>query len=118
MIFYLLSYYAIGCIVFAYYNAKWIAGGKRIRHGINGAVHLLVAVAIGYFTRWYHAGTALLLARLFFDWPLNLFRHLSLNYVSANPKSIIDQLEKKLFGNDGITPKIIYIFIIIVLLTL
>ena len=118
MIFYLIIYYAIGCIVFAYYNAKWIAGGKPIKHGINGSIHIVAAVSIGYFTHWYHVFTALLVARVFFDWSLSLFRHLSLGYVSDNPKSIADRIEKWMFKYDGITPKIIYIFLIIVLVNL
>lgn len=106
------------CIFFAWLNAKWIAKGKRIRHGINGAIHIVAAAIIAWFTHWYHFFTVLLIARVSFDWPLNLFRGLPLGYVSINPKSIADRAEKKIFGQDGITPKILYALAVIVLLAI
>lgn len=101
------------CIFFAWLNAKWIAKGKRIYHGINGTIHLIAAIAFAYYTEWYHFLTTLLIARLFFDVSLNLFRGLRINYVALNPKSIVDKLEQKVFGKDGYTPKIIYLVLII-----
>lgn len=117
MIYYLITYYALFCIGFAYLNARWILNDKKIKHGLNGAIHLILAIGIAYLTKWYHFFTVVLMARVLFDWSLNLFRHLSLSYVPLNPKSIMDKIEKKLFGNDGITPKLVYILLIIILLT-
>ena len=103
------------CVAFAWLNAKWITDGKQIRHGWNGLLHLAVAVSIGYFN--LRAGIAVLfIARVFFDWSLNLFRGLPLGYVSLNPKSIVDKIEKAIFKLDGITPKIIYLLISVILL--
>lgn len=105
------------CVFFAWLNAKWIADGKRIYHGINGAIHLIVAVLVGYFFGW-RAGVAILfITRVFFDWGLNLFRGLPLGYVSLNPKSIVDRVEKALFKLNGILPKVIYLVIIVILMT-
>jgi hypothetical protein len=101
------------CILFAWLNAKWIEKNKRIYHGINGAIHIIAAGAFAYYTEWYNFLTTLLIARLFFDVSLNLFRGLRINYVPLNPKSIVDKLEQKVFGKDGYTPKIIYLVLII-----
>ncbi len=100
------------CILFAWLNAILIKNGKRIYHALNGLLHLGVAVAIGYFTKWQYGLATLFIARLVFDTALNLFRGLPIDYVSSNPKSIVDKIEKKIFGKDGFTPKIIYIVII------
>ena len=112
---YLLLYAAL-CIVFAKINAIWIKDGKRIYHGVNGAIHL-IAAGVGFWIEGWQVGIAtLFVARLFFDVALNLFRGLAIDYVPAAPKSIIDKIEKKLFNRDGLTPKIIYLTIIVILL--
>ena len=105
------------CIFFAWLNANWILKNKRIFHGINGAIHIVAAGAFAYYTEWYHFFTTLLIARLFFDVSLNLFRKLRLNYVPLNPKSIIDKLEQMIFKKDGYTPKIVYLLLIILIFT-
>lgn len=104
------------CIFYAWLNARWIAKEKRIYHGLNGAIHIVVAAVVAWFTHWYHFFTVLLIARVAFDWALNLFRRLPLNYVSPKPKSIVDRAEKTVFGLNGILPKVIYIVIIVVLI--
>lgn len=104
------------CVAFAYLNSYWIAHEKRIYHGLNGAIHLVAAGLFAWFTHWYHLFTVLLIARVAFDWPLSLFRHLPLNYVSPKPRSWADRLEKKIFKMDGITPKVFYLIIITVLI--
>jgi hypothetical protein len=107
--------YGLWCVLFAYINAQWIKDGKRIQHGWNGALHLLIA-GIAFVLFGWAAGLILLLnTRVIFDTTLNYFRGLPLGYVSLKPKSIIDKLEKFVFGTDGITPKIIYVVISVVL---
>lgn len=103
------------CIAFAYWNAILIKKGKRIYHALNGLLHLTVACLIGYFTHWEYGLATLCITRLFFDVALNLFRGLPIDYVSPKPKSIIDIAEKKIFGMDGFTPKVIYLVATIVL---
>lgn len=58
--------------------------------------------------------------QLFFDIPLNLMRKLKWDYVSPEPLSKVDQIEKKLFGNNGRIPNYIYgsVFIITTLINL
>ena len=97
------------CIAFAWLNAILIKKGKRIYHALNGMLHLSVAIVIGYFTHWQYGLATLCITRLFFDVSLNLFRGLPIDYVSPKPKSIVDIAEKKIFGNDGFTPKVIYL---------
>jgi hypothetical protein len=48
-----------------------------------------------------------------FDTSLNSLRGLPLDYVAQKPKSIIDQIEKKVFGKNGILPKMVYLLIAI-----
>lgn len=106
------------CIFYAWLNARWISRNRRIYHGLNGAIHIVAAAVVGWFVVWYHAITVLLIARVAFDWPLNLFRGLPLGYVSPKPKSIVDRAEKAVFGLNGILPKVIYIIAIIILLVI
>ncbi len=111
---YLIAY-ALFCIAFAWLNSFLIKKGKRIYHALNGLLHIAAAVAGWHFWGWQIGVAILFVARLFFDVSLNLFRGKAIDYVSPNPKSIVDKVEKKLFRTDGISPKILYLFIIIVL---
>lgn len=108
--------YGVFCIVFAWFNAYLIKKEKRIYHGINGALHLIAAGVIGYFYGWQLGVATLFIVRVCFDWSLNLFRGLPLGYVSLNPKSIVDKIEKSIFRLNGILPKLVYIVIIILLI--
>lgn len=103
-------------IAFAWLNARWIKNGKRVYHGLNGALHLTVAGLVFYFDSWQQGLAVLFITRVFFDWALNLMRGLPLGYVSPKPKSIVDRLEKAVFKLDGVTPKIIYLLIIVALM--
>lgn len=114
MLIYQISY-AVFCVAFAYLNAKWIKDGKRIRHFWNGLIHIVAAVAGLYFFNWQTGLSILFIARLFFDWSLNLMRGLPLGYVPIKPISYVDKFEKWIFSNNGILPKIIYIAVIILL---
>ena len=107
--------YAALCVYFAKYNAVEIKSDRRIYHGINGAIHLAV-VSYTYFKMGgFQAFSMLLVARLFFDIPLNLFRGIPLDYVPDNPKSIVDRIEKFVFGEDGVTPKLIYLDLLLII---
>lgn len=85
---------------------------------MNGLLHIAAAVAGWYYFNWQIGVAILFVARIFFDVSLNLFRGKAIGYIPIKPKSIVDKVEKKLFKQDGITPKIVYIIIIICLLTL
>lgn len=113
----LLICYIPFCIGLAWLNYYLIeVKNKRIYHAINGAIHILTAVAGWYFFSWQVGLAILFVARLFFDVSLNLFRGKAIDYVSPAPKSVIDRIEKKIFKQDGITPKIIYTVCLIVLI--
>lgn len=110
--------YQVFVILLALDNAKRIKEDKRIYHGLNGGLHIAAALLVWYFTDFLNAVSLFFLTRVVFDISLNLFRGLGIDYVSPSPKSIVDQYEKKLFGTDGISPKIVYILILICLQTL
>jgi len=121
----------IALIVFAAFfgiaNGKAISVDARIRHGLNGVFVsvFIIFFAIQYYMLhgfWYSLGYVaihLLIARVVFDTVLNIYRFhrrglfSAINYVSENPKSIIDRIEKRIFGYNGYAPKIIYIIFII-----
>ena len=117
------------CVFFAWLNARWIAKGKKILHGINGSIHLFAAIIIGYSTKWQYGLAVLFITRLFFDVSLNIFRKLPVDYISPEVKAyknfwkaiwkgkVVDYVEYKIFGNNGYLPKIIYALIIVILLT-
>ena len=114
MLFFELTYIAF-CIVFAAINAGLIKSGKRIYHGFNGSLHIAAALACGYF--WWRGGFFIILlnSRVFFDYFLNIFRGMPLGYVPLEPKSLVDKVEKKLFGRDAYLPKIVWLCISLVL---
>lgn len=103
--------YCLFCIFLAAVNSDLINSGKRIYHAINGGIHIAAAFAIGYFWWWPLSLALLCNTRLFFDYALNLIRGLPLAYVSPAPKSWTDKAEKKLFGTDAYTPKIILLLV-------
>lgn len=109
--------YGLFCIFFAWFN-YWMIEVKRwrVRHFWNGLLHLCISALIAYFTYWNYGLANLFMTRAVFDLSLNLWRGLGPDYVSPNPKSIVDQLEKWLFRNKGLLPKIFYLIITIILL--
>jgi hypothetical protein len=106
--------YIVFCLLLAYANQRRISYDLVIYHGINGLLHAIFWVVALIITKsWFPACVLPFLGRLFFDAGLNVMRHLPLDYVARNPKSWIDKIEKSIFGNDGILPKLIYLIIII-----
>jgi hypothetical protein len=104
--------YIVFCFLLAVLNANVIAKGKRVYHALNGLAHALVWLACWYFTRdWWLVAALPFIGRVVFDTSLNSLRGLPLDYVAQKPKSIIDQIEKKVFGKNGILPKVIYLLI-------
>lgn len=113
-IIYFIIYFSF-CLMLAEDNATRIEKGKRIKHFWNGFYHLLWA-SFAYLLFGFKAGVSvLLIGRLAFDTALNIFRDLPIDYVSPDPKSIVDKVEKYLFKSDGYTPKIIYLALLICL---
>lgn len=108
--------YIFICAALAYVNYLVIIADKRVYHGLNGLLHLACWITVFLLTRnWILVAILPFVARLFFDVMLNLMRGLPINYVPKYPKSIADKVEKKIFGLDGLTPKAIYLIVIITL---
>ena len=111
----LLLIHIVTCICLAADNADRIRNGDKINHTLNGAIHLVMAVLVAFLTDWLNGLCILLVARVSFDTALNLFRGLSIGYVSPKPASKVDRIEKYFFQNNGILPKILYVMITICL---
>lgn len=80
-------------ILHAKHDAWRIFDGRRIYHGINGLVHVLVLVPVYFYTKdWFFIIGLLSLRRIVFDTALNLFRELRFDYISSSTTSIIDRL--------------------------
>jgi hypothetical protein len=107
--------YLLFCVVLAEDNSTRIEQGKKIHHWLNGLIHIFFASLMAW-VHWTYGVALLFLVRVVFDVSLNLFRGLPIDYVPAKPLSVIDRLESKIWGNNGYTPKIVYITIAICLL--
>lgn len=89
-------------VALAQYDAGRIKKGGWIYHGINWAVYIAMIAVPWYFFRDWWLVAALLFERLLvFNIALSLYRKLPFDYVSPNPKSIIDRMAKAVFGNNG-----------------
>lgn len=107
--------YCLWVVFLAYINAGWIKNAYRVRHFFNGAAHLILAGVL-----WYHFGllvavASLCLIRVVFDGALYLFLGLPFDYAPTKPRSIVDRLEQKVFGKNGITPKLFWLAVAIIL---
>jgi hypothetical protein len=107
--------YIVFTIWLAQDNADRILYGKKIHHWLNGMIHIAAATGLYFISGWKDAVSLLLLIRVTFDTALNLFRGLGIGYVSPKPKSVVDRFEKWVFRGDGITPKILYLLLVVVL---
>lgn len=101
---------ALLCLLMAESDADTIQRGDRVRHGFNAVIHLLLAGVIWLAVGWMGALASLVQARVVFDLSLNVLRFgwKGLFYVSPTPESIIDRLEKSVFGSNGWLPKLFY----------
>jgi len=80
-------------ILHAKHDAWRIFDGRRIYHGINGLVHVLILIPVYFYTKeWFFVIGLLSLRRIVFDTALNIFRGLRFDYISATTTSIIDRL--------------------------
>ena len=107
--------YVVFCIILSNINAHLIKDGKKIYHWLNGLIHLVAAFIFGWLYWWPGVIIILCNSRLFFDTLLNIFRGLPIDYVPLKASAITDKIEKKIFGMNGILPKVIYLAISIAL---
>jgi hypothetical protein len=110
-----MIYYAVFCILLAFVNYRVIKKGLRVYHSLNGLCHAIAFFLLWHFVDIQTALAGLFMARVVFDVCLNKFRGLPIDYVPQKPKSIIDQLEKKVF-RDGLTPKLVYVLVMAAIL--
>lgn len=90
----------------AYWHSRLIKAGRPILHGVWAFVAgVLIAAATWWVTHYLTHLQVILFAiaqgcarLVVFNISLNLFRGLSWKYSSPATKSIIDQLERRLFG--------------------
>lgn len=61
----------------------------------------MIAVPWYFFRDWWLVAALLFERLLVFNIALSLYRKLPFDYVSPNPKSIIDRMAKAVFGNNG-----------------
>jgi hypothetical protein len=101
----------------ALYDSIRIKSHKRIYHSLNGAAYL---VLIGILVWWVKPSLldgvlfvihALCNRQSIFDTSLNLLRGLPIDYTSINPTSVIDKLEIRVFGRNGLYPFATYALI-------
>lgn len=108
--------YVLFCIGLAFINYQVIKADNRVYHAVNGLCHAaFIAAAYLLCREWLLFIILPLLGGVTFDIALNLFRGLPINYSSSSTKSIIDRWERKVFADDGYAPKIIYLFLLILL---
>ena len=119
--------YLLFVVILAWDNAKRIGQDKHIKHWLNGLAHLSMACIL-YFVDWRLSVALLFLVKLVFDSALNTFRKNGIDYISPEVKKIsslwsalikgkfADYIEYKIFGNNGYTPKIVYLIIAVCLL--
>ena len=119
--------YLLFVVILAWDNAKRIGKDKKIKHWLNAICHLSMA-GILYSVDWRLSAALLFLVKLVFDTALNLFRGEGIDYISPDIKKITsfwmalrkgkfaDYIEYKIFGNNGYTPKIVYLIIAVCLL--
>jgi hypothetical protein len=119
--------YLLFCILLAKDNADRIAKDLKIRHWLNATFHLTMA-GILCLVDWKLAVALLFLVKVVFDSSLNLFRGKTIDYISPEVRKLtglwqalmkgkfVDYIEYKLFGENGYTPKIVYITIAVCLL--
>lgn len=103
-------------IALAKYDSWRIARHKRIYHGINAVVYLILLIYPYIVTKdWFFVIALLSLRRIVFDTALNLFRGLRFDYISSTTTSIIDRLSYKFQAKYGYVPYYGMFFILIIL---
>lgn len=113
ILFYILN--ILLCVWLAKRDANRIKQGKKVSHAANGAIHIALATILSILYGWNHFPAWLCESAIVFDVSLSLFRGLNPFYVSKNPKSIKDKIEKRIFGNNGFLPKVLYLIIFIIM---
>lgn len=85
-------------IFLAQHDANRIKKGKRIYHGVNGAIYIvLLSIQHYIFADWYLTAALCVNRLLTFNISLSLYRGNDWDYLSPEPKSITDKIAKWVF---------------------
>lgn len=104
-------------LILAFIDSRLIGKKRKILHGVNGFVYLLIiALPVFSFNNYWLIGVLLFERLLVFNIALSLFRGLKWNYISAEPKAITDKIAKFVFGMKGKLMYAVYLLIFITLL--
>ena len=103
-------------VALAKYDSIRIKEQKRIYHGVNATVYLLIMAVVFCFLKSYSFLIALLAERrIVFDTALNLFRGLRFDYISSTTTSIIDRISYKFQAKYGYFVYYLIFLIVIVI---
>jgi hypothetical protein len=103
-------------IAMAWWHAKLIKENRPIKHGWWGLAYVVAAAATSFISKdWILFILLLLIRKLVFDLSLNIFRGLPPFHISLTTTSIIDKLQRKLFGTNGALVAIVYGAVILLL---
>lgn len=108
MIWFIEFAYIVFCYWLADDNAQRIADNKRIRHALQGFIHIASGIIFSLIFNWWMLPLILLSTRLWFTSFLNHFRELPFFYVTPTPESFTDKIEQKIFHKSGLLPFIFY----------
>lgn len=106
--------YIIALMIMAYINAIVIKKDDPVKHWLNVPFHLVFWVLAGFKVGWLVAAFPFI-GRLVFDVALNKFRKFPFDYVPKNPESWVDQIEFRMWGYNGVAPKVLYAALIVVI---
>ena len=104
-------------IQLAYYDSQLIRNGIKINHILNALLYccLVVVEGLHYNNGWMFL-SMLLMRNVVFDISLNLFNKKKWNDISSETSSIIDKIEREIFGFDGTTQYISESILLILLI--
>lgn len=107
-------------LLLAFMDSRIIGKGRRILHGLNALIYILmVAGPVWYWHNYWLIGALLFNRLLVFNIMLSLFRGLKWNYISPAPTAVTDKITKAIFGNRGSLMYGVYLvaFITFIILT-
>ena len=96
----------------AFYDSYRMKNNYRISHGVNAGVYVILCVitALLFGNIWY-AVPMLLIRPVVFDPVLNMANNLNPFHQSMTTTSIMDKMERKLFGSNGFLPWLMYLIL-------
>ena len=105
-------------VALAKIDAWKIANGRKIYHGINASLYLILVTLLYIWTKNPAICIGVLaVRRIVFDTALNLFRGLRFDYISSTTTSIIDRISYRFQSKFGYLPYY-GIFILITILSI